>query len=101
MARDDEPPSGLPHAPETKRKALYVNRQTTIQFENMTEAESKLLLDYLCLHAHRPEFQCRFRWRKGSVAFWDNRCMQHVAVNDAGMYRRVMRRIQIKGDRPF
>ena len=87
--------------PETGRKALYVNRQTTIAFEDMTEAESKPLLDYLCSHAHRPEFTCRFRWRNGSVAFWDNRCTQHVAVNDTGMSRRVMRRLQIEGDAPF
>jgi taurine dioxygenase len=87
--------------PETKRKALYVNRQTTIAFENMTEAESRPLLDYLCLHAHRPEFTCRFRWRNGSVAFWDNRCAQHVAINDTGQFRRVMRRLQIVGDTPF
>jgi len=87
--------------PATGRKALYVNRQTTIAFENMTEAESKPLLDYLCTHAHRPEFTCRFRWRNGSVAFWDNRCTQHVAVNDTGMSRRVMRRLQIEGDAPF
>jgi taurine dioxygenase len=87
--------------PETGRKALYVNRQTTIAFEDMTEAESRPLLDYLCLHAHRPEFTCRFRWRMGSVAFWDNRCTQHVAVNDTGMSRRVMRRLQIEGDAPF
>ena len=86
--------------PETRRKALYVNRQTTIAFEHMTEEESKPLLDYLCSHAHRPEFTCRFRWRKGSVAFWDNRCTQHVAINDAGGFRRVMRRIQIMGDAP-
>ena len=87
--------------PETRRKALYVNRQSTIAFENMTEEESKPLLDYLCQHAHRPEFTCRFRWKKGSVAFWDNRCAQHIAINDTGMSRRVMRRLQIVGDRPF
>ena len=87
--------------PETGRKALYVNRQTTVAFEDMTEAESKPLLDYLCQHAHRPEFTCRFRWRNGSVAFWDNRCTQHVAVNDTKMSRRVMRRLQIEGDPPF
>ena len=67
----------------------------------MTEAESKPLLDYLCQHAHRPEFTCRFRWRNGSVAFWDNRCTQHVAINDTGMSKRVMRRLQIEGDEPF
>ncbi|MFO1303797.1 MAG: TauD/TfdA family dioxygenase [Burkholderiales bacterium] len=87
--------------PETGRKALYVNRQTTIAFEDMTEAESKPLLDYLCQHAHRPEFTCRFRWRKGSMAFWDNRCTQHVAVNDTMPARRVMRRLQLTGDPPL
>ena len=87
--------------PATGRKALYVNRQTTIAFEGMTEAESKPLLDYLCAHAHRPEFTCRFRWRTGSVAFWDNRCTQHIAVNDTMAARRVMRRLQIEGDTPF
>lgn len=87
--------------PETHRKALYVNRQSTIAFENMTEAESRPMLDYLCQHAHRPEFTCRFRWRRGSVAFWDNRCAQHIAINDTGMSRRIMRRLQIVGDAPF
>ena len=48
----------------------------------MTEDESRPLLEYLCSHAHRPEFTCRFRWRAGSVAFWDNRCAQHIAIND-------------------
>ena len=87
--------------PETGRKALYVNRQSTIAFEDMTEAESAPLLEYLCRHAHRPEFTCRFRWRNGSVAFWDNRCTQHIAVNDTGQSRRVMRRLQIEGDKPY
>jgi taurine dioxygenase len=87
--------------PETGRKALFVNRQTTIAFEGMTEEESRPLLDYLCAHAHRPEFTCRFRWRTGSLAFWDNRCAQHLAINDGVPARRVMRRLQIVGDTPF
>jgi taurine dioxygenase len=86
--------------PETGRKALYVNRMSTVGFAGMSEAESAPLLRYLCAHGHRPEFTCRFRWRPGSIAFWDNRCTQHMAVNDAGPFRRVMRRIQLAGDRP-
>jgi hypothetical protein len=23
-----------------------------------------------------------FRWRPGAIAFWDNRCVQHNAIND-------------------
>jgi len=85
--------------PETGRQLLFVNAAYTVGFEGMTEAESKPLLDYLLEHGHRPEFTCRFRWTTGAVAFWDNRCVKHLAVNDSGPFRRLMRRIQICGDR--
>ena len=81
--------------PETGRLLLYVNASYTVGFEGMTEAESKPLLEFLLEQGHRPEFTCRFRWQKGSVAFWDNRCTKHLAVNDAGPFRRLMRRVQI------
>jgi taurine dioxygenase len=85
--------------PETGRKLLFVNRSYTVGFEGWTEAESKPLLEYLLEHGHRPEFTCRFRWANGSIAFWDNRCTKHLAVHDAGPFRRIMRRTQIVGDR--
>ena len=87
--------------PETKRKLLYVNYSYTVGFEGMTEEESRPLLSYLMEHGNRPEFTCRFRWTKGAVAFWDNRCVKHLAVNDAQPFRRVMRRVQIAGDKPY
>ena len=86
--------------PETGRKLLFVNHSYTIRFDDMTEAESTPLLDYLLDHGQRPEFTCRFRWATGSVAFWDNRCVKHLAVHDAGRFRRIMRRVQIAGDKP-
>jgi taurine dioxygenase len=86
--------------PETGRKLLFVNAAYTVGFEGMTEAESQPLLDYLLAHGHRPEFTCRFRWAKGSISFWDNRSVKHLAINDSGPYRRHMRRVQISGDRP-
>ncbi|HEX5318392.1 MAG TPA: TauD/TfdA family dioxygenase [Stellaceae bacterium] len=86
--------------PETGRKMLFVNAAYTVGFEGMTEDESKPLLDYLLAHGHRPEFTCRFRWEKGSIAFWDNRSTKHLAVHDAGPFRRLMRRIQVCGDKP-
>ncbi len=86
--------------PETGRKLLYVNHSYTYAFEGMTDAESKPLLDYLLNHGHRPEFTCRFRWAKGSVAFWDNRVCKHLAVHDSHQARRHMRRIQIAGTQP-
>src|SRR3546814_17062857 len=59
--------------PETGRRLLFVNHSYTIGFEDMTEEESAPLLDFLLDHGHRPEFTCRFRWKTGSVAFWDKR----------------------------
>ena len=85
--------------PETGRKLLYVNHSYTIGFEGMTEEESKPLLGYLLDHGHRPEFTCRFRWATGSIAFWDNRVCKHLAIHDAGPFRRIMRRTQISGGR--
>jgi taurine dioxygenase len=87
--------------PETKRKLLYVNYSYTVGFEGLTEEESRPLLTYLLEHGHRPEFTCRFRWTAGAVAFWDNRCVKHLAVNDAQPFRRLMRRVQIAGDKPY
>jgi taurine dioxygenase len=86
--------------PETGRKLLYVNHSYTYCFEGMTEAESKPLLGFLLEHGHRPEITCRFRWETGSIAFWDNRVCKHLAIHDAGPFKRMMRRTQICGTRP-
>ena len=86
--------------PETGRKALYVNVGHTVRFSGMTEEESAPLLAFLFRHQVRPEFTCRFQWRAGSLAFWDNRCTQHNPVNDYHGHRRVMHRITLAGDRP-
>ena len=86
--------------PETGRKGLFVNPNYTSRFADMTEAESKSILDFLDAHAIRDEFTCRFRWEKGSVAVWDNRCLMHRAVNDYEGHRRHMRRVTLQGDRP-
>jgi len=86
--------------PETGRKALYVNVGHTVRFKDMTEEESAPLLNYLFQHQVRPEFTCRFSWRVGSMALWDNRCVLHNPVNDYHGYRRVMHRITLAGDSP-
>jgi taurine dioxygenase len=85
---------------ESGKKCLYVHGGFTTRFQDMTEEESAPLLHYLYEHAVRPEFTCRFRWEKGSIAFWDNRCVQHNAINDYNGQRRVMHRVTIEGERP-
>jgi len=86
--------------PETGRKALYVNIGHTERFVGMTQEESAPILDFLFQHQVRPEFTCRFSWRPGSIALWDNRCAQHNPVNDYQGFRRVMHRVTLAGDRP-
>ena len=86
--------------PETGRKCLFVDRVSTRHFKNMTVEESRPLLDYLCAHAVRPEFTCCWRWQADDVAFWDNRCTYHYALNDYPGQRRLMHRVAIEGDRP-
>jgi len=86
--------------PETGRTTLFVNHSYTTGFEGMTEKQSAPLLGYLLDHGHRPEFTCRFRWRPGSVAFWDNRSCKHLALHDVKGHRRLMRRTQLVGSVP-
>lgn len=83
--------------PDTGRPTLYVNAGFTTHFEGWTEKESKSLLDFLYQHASRPEFQTRFKWEEGSIAFWDNRATWHYALNDYQGERRLMHRITIEG----
>jgi taurine dioxygenase len=97
--------------PETEEKILFVNAFTT-HFTNFHTPENvrfgqdfapgaSHLLNYLVSQAYVPEYQVRWRWRKNSVAFWDNRCTQHYAVQDYWPAVRKMERAGIKGDAPF
>jgi taurine dioxygenase len=86
--------------PETGRRSLYVNHGHTAHFKGWTEEESRPLLEYLFAHQVRPELCCRFRWEPGSIAFWDNRCAQHNAVNDYAGFKRLMHRVTLAGDTP-
>ena len=86
--------------PETGRKALYVNPAHTARFADMTDDESRGVLQYLFQHSVRPEFTCRFRWEVGSLALWDNRATMHNPINDYHGHTRIMHRITLAGDVP-
>ncbi len=86
--------------PETGKKALYASRSHTIRFKEMSEQESRPLIDWLQAHQTRPEFTCRVRWEPGTLTIWDNRCTQHNAVNDYHGQRRRMRRLTVGPQKP-
>ena len=86
--------------PETKERLIYVNSAFTDHIVDMEPEESQQLLDTLYKTAWNPEVQCRFSWRLGSIAFWDNRSCQHFAVSDYFPEVRVMERVTIAGERP-
>ena len=86
--------------PETGEKSLYVNRAFTSHIVGMKPDESERMLEFLYSRASIPEYQCRFRWRKNSIAFWDNRAVQHYAVSDYFPHRREMHRVTVIGDTP-
>lgn len=87
--------------PETGKKILFVNPVYTTRLKGMSEKDSSEILEKLFRHATSEIFTCRFRWRKNSIAMWDNRCAMHLALNDYDGYRREMHRVTIAGDRPF
>jgi taurine dioxygenase len=104
VVRRDAPGSAFVHPvvrihPDTGRKLLFVNGNFTTRIVELTETESRTLLDYLLGHLGSPEFQVRFHWEEGSLAIWDERCTQHRAISDYDG-RRIMQRCMMQGDRP-
>ena len=87
--------------PVSGRKGLYVNRGFTTRIAQLTRPESDAVLGMLYQHVETPEFHCRFRWQVNSVAFWDNRCVQHHAMWDYFPQRRHGHRVTVRGDKPY
>jgi len=87
--------------PDTGRKCLFINPIFTMRINGIPRVESDAVLKMLFEHCANEDFQVRFRWRPGSIAFWDNRCAQHLAIWDYFPQVRSGYRVTIKGDRPF
>ena len=86
--------------PETGLPTLFVNPTYTTRIDGYDESDSDALLSRLYRHSMRPEFGCRFRWSRGTLAVWDNRNTLHYAVNDYDGYRRCLYRTTIRGEQP-
>jgi taurine dioxygenase len=87
--------------PVTGRKILYVNPTFTAHLLGVPAAEGDAVLAYLYAHQNQPEFQCRWSWRQGDVAIWDNRATHHYAIADYGDAPRTIHRVTLEGEAPF
>ena len=87
--------------PVSKRKALFVNYGFTRQLVGLPRRESDNMLRFLFDHVNDPHFQVRFAWQPGSIAFWDNRCVQHYPTDDYFPATRTAERITLSGDTPY
>jgi alpha-ketoglutarate-dependent taurine dioxygenase len=87
--------------PETGRKAIYVNRLMTDHIVGLGEAESRALLEILFDAVERPEHIYEHAWRPGDLAMWDNRCTLHARTDFDPAEARVLRRVAVRGDRPY
>lgn len=107
-------PFGVPHPlvrthPETGKRALYLHggflRHDSLfddrTGEQLDADESRAIVAQLLKHHARPEYICRFSWEVGSIAFWDNRAVQHYAASDYYPHKRLLRRVTVSGDRPY
>ena len=87
--------------PVTGRKGVFVNASYTTRIVDVPVEESDAILQFLYRHCANPNFHVRFKWRAHSVAFWDNRCTQHLAVWDYFPQTRSGFRVTVVGDKPF
>ena len=85
---------------ESRREALFVNQQYTIGLAGFHPQEQRPLLDYLFAHSTQDAFTIRWRWQVGDLAFWDNRCLQHMAMADFTGHRRSLTRTTVAGEAP-
>jgi taurine dioxygenase len=83
--------------PDSGKRGLYINPGFTREIVGLPPKESSDLLNQLYAHIMQPQFHCRWQWRVGDLAMWDNRATWHYALNDYQGHRRLLHRITIAG----
>ncbi|KAL1413317.1 hypothetical protein Q8F55_001074 [Vanrija albida] len=87
--------------PTTGWKTLFVPRNFTRRINELTQAESDNLLEFLWDHvASNHDIQTRFRWEENNLAIWDNRSTYHARTWDTTELREGTRSVSL-GERPF
>jgi taurine dioxygenase len=86
--------------PETRRKALYVNRLMTYHIEGMDEKESAEILEICYQTLERADNIYAHKWKLGDVLMWDNRCTAHARTDFEAAEPRLMRRLTVLGEKP-
>ena len=84
--------------PHTGRKALFLGRRRNAYIIGLPLEESERLLDELWAHASRPEFVWHNEWQVGDTLIWDNRALIHRRDSFDNNQRRMMHRVQIRGE---
>jgi taurine dioxygenase len=79
-------------------RMLFANPGFLVRIKGRREDESREIVDDLRTRVARPDVQCRFRWRPGDIAVWDNRACLHYATNNYWPERRTMERLTLIGD---
>ena len=85
--------------PVSGLKYLNVNCSFTRNIIGLVQGESDRILQFLFRHLEKPEFNVRFRWKRNSVAIWDNRITQHYAICDYLPRVRKMQRVTVMNDK--
>lgn len=88
--------------PITKKKVLYANPGYAMRINELPEAESDELLEFLFKHQLQEKFRYAHRWTEGDVLMWDNLGTLHYAHPDYGPdEHRLIKRCQVMADRVF
>ncbi len=86
--------------PNSGRKALYVNPGFTESIEDVSEDDSRILLEEFFKYATDPNVIYRHKWHTNDLVFWDNRCLMHHATPYPEDSIRHMLRTTVEGSVP-